>query len=130
MANPVAIKRGDLSGHATAIYIPRSGRAACHYADTFSSGLWLPNMSPEFGNARAHDFARALGELVPEGTGPIVECPRGPAKVRPQPDEEEPAWNWREGMLEREVAELRVHTAVVVDYCERVKRRSPPPRQG
>ena len=71
----IPIRRGELSGHATATYIPRRGRGARHYADNFSVALWLCKLDPEKGAEWAHDFAGALVELVPEGTQIIATPP-------------------------------------------------------
>ena len=50
------------------VYIPRRGygRAARHYADGFSSGLWTAKKLPEVGRVWAYDLARALADLVPD----------------------------------------------------------------
>ena len=72
---PILIRRGDLRGQAAAVYIPRRGRGARHYADSFSVGLWLCKLDPEKGAEWAYDFAGALVGLVPEGTQLVATPP-------------------------------------------------------
>ena len=71
----IPIRRGDLSGFAAAVYIPRRGRGARHYGDSFSVGFWIAKLDPELGAEWAFDYAGALVGLVPEGTQLIATPP-------------------------------------------------------
>ena len=84
---PIALRRGDLHGLALATYIPRRGRGARHYADTFSCALWLAKLNvrlPEEGNAGevyGAQWGRQLARLVPSDCTLIAYPPAGRKRV-------------------------------------------------
>ena len=73
-SGPIPIKRGELTGFAAATYVPRRGRGARHYEDPFSWSLWICKVDPDLGRVWAFDHAKAVAELVPEGTE-LIACP-------------------------------------------------------
>jgi hypothetical protein len=80
---PLELRRGDLRGLAVETYIPRRGRGARHYADTFSCALWLAKLNVRMpggqigaGDAYAPLWGATMAPLVPEGTDLLVCPPR------------------------------------------------------
>jgi len=61
--SPVPIRRGDLRGLALETYIPRRGRAARHYADSFSCALWLAKINIPLPGDGAGQSPRGRGWL-------------------------------------------------------------------
>ena len=84
---PIALRRGDLHGLALATYIPRRGRGARHYQDTFSCSLWLAKLNvrlPEEGNAGevyGSQWGHLLARLVPSDCTCIAYPPAGRKRV-------------------------------------------------
>jgi len=84
---PIQIRRGDLQGLALACYIPRRGRGARHYQDTFSCALWLAKLNvrlPEEGNAGevyGSQWGHLLARLVPSDCTCIAYPPAGRKRV-------------------------------------------------
>lgn len=82
-SDAVTIRRGDLRGKALATYIPRRGRGARHYADTFSVALWLAKLNVALpgkegaGTVYVPLWGKQLAELVPEGIDAVAYPPPG-----------------------------------------------------
>ena len=85
---PIALRRGDLHGLALATYIPRRGRGARHYADSFSCALWLAKLNvrlPEdganAGEVYGAQWAHLLARLVPSDCTVIAYPPAGRKRI-------------------------------------------------
>lgn len=85
---PIQIRRGDLQGLALACYIPRRGRGARHYQDTFSCALWLAKLNvrlPEdganAGEVYGREWAHLLARLVPSDCTVIAYPPAGRKRI-------------------------------------------------
>lgn len=81
---PIRIRRGDLQGLALATYIPRRGRGARHYQDTFSCALWLaklnvrlPDDGANAGEVYGSQWAHLLARLVPSDATIVSYPPKG-----------------------------------------------------
>jgi len=86
--DPIAIRRGDLRGLALETYIPRRGRAARHYADSFSCALWLakvniplPGDGAGAGEVYGEQWAHQMARLVPSDVTVIAYPPAGRKRV-------------------------------------------------
>jgi len=86
--NPVPIHRGDLRGLALETYIPRRGRAARHYADSFSCALWLakvniplPGDGAGAGEVYGEQWGHQMARLVPSDVTLIAYPPAGRKRV-------------------------------------------------
>lgn len=85
---PIQIRRGDLQGLALATYIPRRGRGARHYQDTFSCALWLSKLNVQLpedganaGEVYGGQWAHQLARLVPSDCTVIAYPPAGRKRV-------------------------------------------------
>lgn len=85
---PIQIRRGDLRGLALCTYIPRRGRAARHYADSFSCALWLakvniplPGDGAGAGEVYGAQWAHQMARLVPSDVTVIAYPPAGRKRI-------------------------------------------------
>ena len=85
---PIRIRRGDLHGLALATYIPRRGRGARHYQDTFSCALWLaklnvrlPDDGANAGEVYGAQWGHLLARLVPSDCTCIAYPPAGRKRI-------------------------------------------------
>jgi len=86
--DPIAIRRGDLRGLALGTYVPRRGRAARHYSDSFSCALWLakvniplPGDGAGAGEVYGEQWGHQMARLVPSDVTLIAYPPAGRKRV-------------------------------------------------